>query len=167
MIRQILPILFLFTTLQAIGQQVSPISIRENFFNSYRYESKGVRIRTDQVKVAMKDFPETLKKFETGSRNMELGKGMKIATSVLITSGLVYLLADDFSSRSLNVFIGTSIAGMALGFIAPGIYEEGKDNVSQAIQEYNYQVLRNPDLLLKPTSFEAHNPYRLSWTFQF
>jgi hypothetical protein len=124
-------LIFLFSLVifEVFGQQVSPISIRENFFNSYRYESKGIRIRTDQVKVAMKDFPETLKKFETGSRNMELGKGMKIATSVLITSGLVYLLADDFSSRSLNVFIGTSIAGMALGFIAPGIYEEGKDNV--------------------------------------
>jgi len=162
-------LIFLFSLVifEVFGQQVSPISIRENFFNSYRYESKGVRIGTDQVKVSMKDFPETLRKFETGSRNMALGNGMKIATSVLITTGLVYLLADDFSSRSLNVFIGTSISGMALGFIAPGIHEEGKDNVSQAIQEYNYQILRNPDYLLKPTSFEARNPYGLRWTFQF
>lgn len=159
--------IFCLASFEIFGQQGAPISIRENFFNNYRYESRGVSIRTEQVKDAMADFPETLKKFETGSRNMALGKGMKLASSLIITSSLVYLLADDFSTRSLNVFIGTSIAGMVLGFVAPGIHEEGKDNVSQAIQEYNYQILRNPDFLLKPTSFEARNPYSLGWTFHF
>ncbi|WP_157963154.1 hypothetical protein [Algoriphagus litoralis] len=165
--KRVVIFLFCLASIEVFGQQETPISIRENFFNYYRYESRGAPLRTEEVKAAMANYPETLKKFETGSRNMELGKGMKIASSLLITSGLVYLLADDFSSRSLNVFIGTSIAGMVLGFVAPGIHEEGKDNVSQAIQEYNYQILRNPDYLLKPTSFEARNPYRLAWTIHF
>lgn len=152
---------------QAFGQESTQISLRENFFNNYTYSQNGKKINSDQVKLALADYPETLKKYLSGQRSTNLGTGMKVATTVLLTSGLIYFIADNYSIRSRNVLLATSSAGVVMGFIAPGIVEEGKKNVSDAIQEYNYQILRNPDLPPNQISLEVKNPYVVGWTFNF
>jgi hypothetical protein len=126
--------LLVISTFQASGQQSTQISIRENFFNNYTYLQNGKKINSTEVKLAMADYPGTQKKYITNQRNIRIGKGMKAATTVLLTSGIVYLLADNYSIKSRNVFLATSSTGVVMGFIAPGILEEGKKNVSYAIQ---------------------------------
>lgn len=152
---------------EVFGQQPLPISIRENFFNKYTYSQNGIRINSNQVKASMSDYPATLKKYLVGQRNMTIGSGMRIATAVLLTSGIIYFLADDYSIRSRNVFLVTTVAGTVLGVIGPGIREEGKRNVSDAIQEYNFQVLRNPDFQINQKSLQVRNPYAVGWKFNF
>lgn len=154
-------------TFQAFSQQSTQISFRENFFNNYTYSQNGERINSAEVKLAMTDYPETLKKYSTGQRNLTIGSGMKVATIVLLTSGLVFFLADNYSIQSRNLFISSSSIGVVMGFVAPGIREEGKRNVSDAIQEYNYQLLKNPGLPPNQISLEVRNPYVLGWKFNF
>lgn len=115
----------------------------------------------------MSNYPETRKKYAIGQRNIAIGGGMKVATVILLTSGLIYFIAEDYSIRGRNVFLSTGTAGTILGIIGPGIKEEGKRNVSDAVQEYNYQILRNPDFLFHQKSLQVRNPYAMSWIFHF
>lgn len=155
------------SSFHTFAQQSTQISFRENFFNNYIYSQNGEKINSTEVKQAISDYPETLKKFLTGQRNMRIGSGMKVATTVLLTAGMIFFIADNYSIRSRNVFIATSTAGVVMGFIAPGIREEGKRNVSDAIQEYNYQIHRNPGLPPNQISTEVKNPYVVGWQFNF
>lgn len=154
-------------TFEVLGQQPAQISIRENIFNNYTYSQNKEKISQNQVKLAMINYPETQKKYVTGQRNIAIGSGMKVATAILLTSGLIYFIADNYSIRARNVFLVSSTAGTVLGLLGPGIKEEGKRNVSDAVQEYNYQILRNPDFLLNPKSLQVRNPYAVGWTFNF
>lgn len=149
------------------AQQTSQITFRENIFNSYSYSQKGEKINQDKVKESMASYPETLKKFMTGQRNMNFGSGMKFATTVLLTSGLVYFIADDYSSQSGRFLLATGVAGTILGVLGPGIREEGKRNVSDAVQEYNYQILLRQHLPISRKSFPMGNPYAFGWKFNF
>lgn len=155
------------STFQAFGQQSSPISIRENIFNNYSYSQNGEKINSAKVKQALTEYPETLKKYITGQRNLSIGSTMKVTTAVLLTSGLIYFIADGYSVRSRNVFLLTSATGSVFGIIGPGIREEGRRNVSDAIQEYNYQLLRSPGLPPNQASLKVRNPYVLGWRFNF
>ncbi len=165
--RSFLLFLLGISTFQASGQQSTQISIRENFFNNYTYSQNGKKINSAEVKLTMDDYPETQQKYITNQRNIRMGKGMKVATTVLLTSGTIYLLADNYSIKSRNVFLATSSTGIVMGFIAPGILEEGKKNVSDAIQEYNYQILKNPGIPINQKSLDVRNPYAVGWTFHF
>jgi hypothetical protein len=165
--RYILLFLLGLFAFQAFGQQSKEISIRENFFNNYIYSQNGKKIKSEEVKLAMTNYPETLKKYLTGQRNMTVGSGMNVATSVLLTAGTIFFIADNYSIRSRNVFLATSTTGVIMGFIAPGIREEGKRNVSDAIQEYNYQIHRNLGLPPNQISLEVRNPYVVGWKFNF
>lgn len=165
--KYLLLLLFSLSFFEAFGQQYTPISFRENFINNYTYSQNEEKINSTEVKQAMSDYPDTLKKFLTGQRNMTIGSGMRVATAVLLTAGTIFFIADNYSIRSRNVFLATSTAGVVMGFIAPGIREEGKRNVSDAIQEYNYQILRNPALPPNQISLEVRNPYALVWRFNF
>lgn len=165
--KYLLLLLFSLSFFEAFGQQSTQISFRENFFNNYTYSQNGKKIKSEEVKLAMTNYPETLKKYLTGQRNMTIGGGMKVATAVLLTTGLIFFIADGYSIRSRNVFIATGTAGAVMGFVAPGIREEGKLNVSDAIQEYNYQILRNPSLPPISVSLEVMNPYVVGWQFNF
>jgi hypothetical protein len=160
-------LLFSLSFFEAFGQQSTQISFRENFFNNYTYSQNGKKIKSEEVKLAMTSYPETLKKYVTGQRNMAVGSGMKVGTAVLLTAGMIFFIADNYSIRSRNVFLATSTAGVVMGFIAPGIREEGKRNVSDAIQEYNYQILRNPALPPNQISLDVRNPYAVGWKFNF
>ncbi|MFN3997961.1 hypothetical protein [Algoriphagus sp.] len=160
-------IILIAHSFQAFAQQSLPITIKENFFNNYTYSMNKEKIRWNQVKSSLEEYPETMKKFLVGRQNITIGSGMRVATAILLTSGLVYFIADDYSIRSRNYFLGASTAGTVLGIIGPGIKEEGKRNISDAIQEYNYQILRNPGIPINQKSLEARNPYSVKWIFNF
>lgn len=165
--KYLLLLLFSLSFFEAFGQQYTPISFRENFINNYTYSQNEEKINSTEVKQAMSDYPDTLKKFLTGQRNMTIGSGMKVATTILLTAGTIFFIADNYSIRSRNVFLATGTTGLIMGFIAPGIREEGKRNVSDAIQEFNYQILKNPGLPPNQISLEVRNPYALVWRFNF
>ena len=155
-----------FVVFQGFAQQSSQITFRENIFNNYSYIQNRGKINQEKVKESMAAYPETLRKFLTGQRNMRIGSGMKIATVVLLTSGLVYFIADDFSSQSGRFMLATSVTCMVLGIVGPGIREEGKQNVSDAVQEYNYQILQRQHLPISQKSFPTGNPYAFGWKFK-
>lgn len=163
----LLVLILSFLAAQCFAQESSPISLRENIFNTYAFSQSGEKIDPSRVRESMAAYPETLKKFVTGQRNMKVGSGMKIATSILLTSGLVYFIADDYSSQSGRFLLATSVAGMVLGIIGPGIREEGKRNVSDAVQEYNYQVLQRQQVPISSKPFPVGNAYAFGWKFNF
>jgi hypothetical protein len=164
---KLLTFLLCFLAFSGFAQQSTQIVLRENVFNNYKFSQGGERIDQNRVKESMAAYPETLKKFVTGQRNVKAGSVMRIATTVLLTSGLVYFIADDYSARSGRFLLASGVTGTILGFIGPGIREEGKRNVSDAVQEYNYQILQRQQLPISQKSFETGNPYAFRWKFNF
>lgn len=156
-----------FVSFQCFAQQSAPITLRENFFNNYTFIQNSEKIKYDQVQESMATYPATLKKFMTGKRNMNFGSGMRIATSVLLTSGLVYFIADDYSAQSGRFLLATGVAGTIFSFIGPGIREEGRRNISDAVQEYNYQVLQRQQIPISYKPFQVRNAYAFGWKFNF